>query len=68
MTTAMFRMRPRSTACRFIGPRYLIYAAALEMHPLDTDDRLRDLEEERVVDRSYDPVTRPFRVFMNRGG
>ena len=24
----------------FIGPRFLIYVAALEMHPLDTDDRL----------------------------
>jgi succinate dehydrogenase / fumarate reductase iron-sulfur subunit len=27
----------------FIGPRFLVYTAALEMHPLDTDDRLRDL-------------------------
>ena len=24
----------------FIGPRFLVYAAALEMHPLDTDDRV----------------------------
>src|ERR1700675_460981 len=24
----------------FIGPRFFVYAAALEMHPLDTDDRL----------------------------
>ena len=24
----------------FIGPRFLVYAAALEMHPLDTEDRL----------------------------
>ena len=23
----------------FIGPRFLVYAAALEMHPLDTEDR-----------------------------
>jgi succinate dehydrogenase / fumarate reductase iron-sulfur subunit len=30
---------------RFIGPRYLVYAAALEMHPLDTADRLDDLRE-----------------------
>ena len=29
----------------FIGPRFLIYAAALEMQPLDTDDRLSDLKE-----------------------
>jgi len=28
----------------FIGPRFLIYAAALEMHPLDTDDRVPDLK------------------------
>ncbi len=27
----------------FIGPRFLVYTAALEMHPLDTDDRLSDL-------------------------
>jgi succinate dehydrogenase / fumarate reductase, iron-sulfur subunit len=30
---------------RFIGPRFLVYAAALEMHPLDTADRLADLRE-----------------------
>ena len=24
----------------FIGPRFFVYAAALEMHPLDTDDRV----------------------------
>src|SRR5688572_15733589 len=24
----------------FIGPRYMVYTAALEMHPLDTEDRL----------------------------
>ena len=27
----------------FIGPRFLVYAAALEMHPLDTEDRTEDL-------------------------
>jgi succinate dehydrogenase / fumarate reductase iron-sulfur subunit len=27
----------------FIGPRFLVYAAALEMHPLDVEDRLADL-------------------------
>lgn len=27
----------------FIGPRLLVYSAALEMHPLDTEDRLEDL-------------------------
>ncbi|MDZ4700385.1 MAG: succinate dehydrogenase/fumarate reductase iron-sulfur subunit [Rhodothermales bacterium] len=29
----------------FIGPRHLVYTAALEMHPLDTEDRLGDLKE-----------------------
>ncbi|HWB05424.1 MAG TPA: succinate dehydrogenase/fumarate reductase iron-sulfur subunit [Verrucomicrobiales bacterium] len=29
----------------FIGPRFLVYAAALEMHPLDTEDRLEDLKK-----------------------
>ena len=28
----------------FAGPRHLVYAAALEMHPLDVDDRIRDLK------------------------
>ena len=28
----------------FIGPSFLVYAAALEMHPLDTEDRLKDLK------------------------
>jgi len=29
----------------FIGPRFLVYAAALEMHPLDTEDRVEDLKK-----------------------
>lgn len=29
---------------QFIGPRFLVYAAALEMHPLDVGDRLADLK------------------------
>jgi len=28
---------------QFIGPRFLVHAAALEMHPLDVGDRLQDL-------------------------
>ena len=28
----------------FIGPRFLVYAAALEMHPLDTENRTADLK------------------------
>src|SRR4051794_21024242 len=30
----------------FIGPRFLVYSAALEMHPLDTEDRLEDLKDD----------------------
>ncbi len=29
----------------FIGPRYFVYSAALEMHPLDTAERLGDLKD-----------------------
>ena len=30
----------------FIGPRLLVFSAALEMHPLDTENRLADLRKE----------------------
>ena len=30
----------------FVGPRFLVYAAALEMHPLDIADRTTELKEE----------------------
>lgn len=29
---------------KFIGPRHLVYVAALEMHPLDVEDRRHDLK------------------------
>ena len=29
----------------FIGPRFFVYAAALEMHPLDTENRLAELKQ-----------------------
>jgi succinate dehydrogenase iron-sulfur subunit len=29
----------------FIGPRFLVYTAALEMHPLDTENRARELKQ-----------------------
>jgi len=29
----------------FIGPRFFVHVAALEMHPLDTEDRLADLKK-----------------------
>lgn len=34
---------------QFIGPRLFVYTAALEMHPLDTEDRLQDLKETEGV-------------------
>ena len=33
----------------FIGPRYLVYTAALEMHPLDVEDRVADLKDEHGI-------------------
>jgi succinate dehydrogenase / fumarate reductase iron-sulfur subunit len=33
----------------FIGPRFLVYAAALEMHPLDSADRLEDLKDKHQI-------------------
>jgi succinate dehydrogenase iron-sulfur subunit len=33
----------------FVGPRLLVYAAALEMHPLDVEKRAVDLKHEHGV-------------------
>lgn len=33
----------------FIGPRFFVYTAALEMHPLDVEDRTPDLREARGI-------------------
>jgi succinate dehydrogenase / fumarate reductase iron-sulfur subunit len=33
----------------FIGPRFLIYTANLEMNPLDTDDRVADLKDKHGI-------------------
>jgi len=30
---------------KFVGPRFFVHVAALEMHPLDTEDRLEELTE-----------------------
>src|SRR2546426_12362516 len=38
-------LREHQEHARFIGPRFLVYVAALEMHPLDTEDRRADLKE-----------------------
>ena len=29
---------------QFVGPRHLVYAAALEMNPIDAENRARDLK------------------------
>jgi len=34
---------------QFIGPRYFVHAAALEMHPLDVENRSADLKETQGV-------------------
>ncbi len=33
----------------FIGPRFFVYSAALEMHPLDVADRVPDLKESQGI-------------------
>jgi succinate dehydrogenase / fumarate reductase iron-sulfur subunit len=33
----------------FIGPRFLIYAAQLEMNPIDTEDRVPDLRKQHGI-------------------
>ena len=33
----------------FVGPRHLVYAAALEMNPIDVDDRARALKQEHGI-------------------
>jgi len=38
-------MREHRMFERFAGPRHLVYSAALEMHPLDADNRIRDLKD-----------------------
>ncbi len=38
-------LREHHKHAEFIGPRFFVYVAALEMHPLDTEDRLEDLKK-----------------------
>ena len=38
-------LRDHKLMPEYIGPRLLIYNAALEMHPLDTEDRIDDLKK-----------------------
>ena len=34
---------------KFIGPRFLVYTAALEMHPLDAASRTTDLRQDHGI-------------------
>jgi succinate dehydrogenase / fumarate reductase iron-sulfur subunit len=38
-------LRDHHKEASFIGPRFLVHVAALEMHPLDTEDRTAELKE-----------------------
>ena len=40
-------LRDHHKHAEFIGPRFFVYSAALEMHPLDTADRLPDLKKDQ---------------------
>jgi succinate dehydrogenase / fumarate reductase, iron-sulfur subunit len=42
-------LREHHKEAEFIGPRLLVYAAALEMHPLDTEDRVDDLRKKHSI-------------------
>ena len=42
-------LREHGAHQRFSGPRLLVYTAALEMHPLDTGDRLAELKEQQGI-------------------
>lgn len=42
-------LRDHAKHDEFIGPRFLVYAAALEMHPLDVEDRVPALRHEHGI-------------------
>jgi succinate dehydrogenase / fumarate reductase iron-sulfur subunit len=42
-------LRDHHLHSEFIGPRFLIYTAQLEMNPLDTDNRLSDLRHQQGI-------------------
>jgi len=39
-------LRDRDQKAAFVGPRFMIRLAGLEMHPLDTDDRVPEIKKE----------------------
>jgi succinate dehydrogenase / fumarate reductase iron-sulfur subunit len=42
-------LRDHHMHSEFIGPRFLIYTANMEMNPLDTDDRVADLKDKHGI-------------------
>jgi len=42
-------LREHALHPEFIGPRFLVYTAALEMNPLDSEDRLGDLKNQHGI-------------------
>jgi succinate dehydrogenase / fumarate reductase iron-sulfur subunit len=42
-------LREHALHDHFIGPRFLVYSAALEMHPLDTENRLENLRQDHGI-------------------
>ena len=42
-------LRDHHMHSEFIGPRFLIYTANMEMNPLDTDDRIGDLKDKHGI-------------------
>ena len=42
-------LRDHHMNSEFIGPRFLVYAAALEMNPLDVEDRVGDLRKKHGI-------------------
>lgn len=42
-------LREHHKHAEFLGPRFLVHVAALEMHPLDTADRLTELREQHGI-------------------
>jgi succinate dehydrogenase / fumarate reductase, iron-sulfur subunit len=49
-------LRDHNLHPKFIGPRFLVYVAALEMHPLDAGDRLEPLKDQHGI--GYCNITR----------
>jgi succinate dehydrogenase / fumarate reductase iron-sulfur subunit len=42
-------LRDHALFDEFVGPRHLVYGAALEMNPLDTENRVRDLKSKHGI-------------------